>query len=160
MRRNFVVKIGLLLLMCLSVSSLAQQKPLTNADVVNMVKGGLAESVVISAIQLNPATYDISPTALLALKKAGVTQQEQDAMLATMKAAAAPNPVRQLRQHRNPRKANPPLELRPGIRRAGACRRFPSCRARLRRPCRSTKRNSHKQKPSLRPCPAWLPILS
>src|SRR4029077_5921300 len=71
---------------------LAQQKPLTNADVVNMVKGGLAESVVISAIQLNPATYDISPTALLALKKAGVTQQEQDAMLAAMKAAAAPQP--------------------------------------------------------------------
>lgn len=90
MRRNFVVKIGLLLLMCPSVSSLAQQKPLTNADVVNMVKGGLAESVVISAIQLNPANYDISPTALLALKKAGVTQQEQDAMLAAMKAAAAP----------------------------------------------------------------------
>ena len=90
MRRNFVVKIGLLLLMCLSVSSLAQQKPLTNADVVNMVKGGLAESVVISAIQLNPANYDTSPTALLALKKAGVTEQEQDAMLAAMKAAAAP----------------------------------------------------------------------
>lgn len=90
MRANLVVKIGLAFLMCASVSSFAQQKPLTNADVVNMVKGGLAESVVISAIQLNPASYDISPTALLALKKAGVTQQEQDAMLAAMKAAAAP----------------------------------------------------------------------
>jgi hypothetical protein len=89
-RRNFVLKIGLVLLMCSSVSSLAQQKPLTNADVVNMVKGGLAESVVISAIQLNPANYDISPTALLALKKAGVTEQEQAAMLAAMKATAAP----------------------------------------------------------------------
>jgi len=89
-RRNFVVRVGLTLLMCATVSSFAQQKPLTNADVVNMVKGGLAESVVISAIQLNPANYDISPTALLALKKAGVTQNEQDAMLAAMKAAAAP----------------------------------------------------------------------
>jgi len=90
MRKNFVVKVGFALLMCAPVSSLAQQNPLTNADVVNMVKGGLAESVVISAIQLNPANYDISPAALIALKKAGVTQPEQDAMLAAMKAAAAP----------------------------------------------------------------------
>lgn len=90
MRKNSVVKIGLAFLMCASVSSFAQQRPLANADVVNMVKGGLAESVVISAIQLNPANYDISPAALLALKKAGVTQQEQDAMLAVMKAATAP----------------------------------------------------------------------
>lgn len=72
----------------------AQQKPLTNADVCNMVKGGLAESVVVSAIQLNAANYDISPAALLALKKAGVTQHEQDAMMVAMNppaAAAAPS---------------------------------------------------------------------
>ena len=48
-------------------------KPLTNTDVVKMVKGGLPGSVVISAIQSSPATYDISPDALLALQKAGVT---------------------------------------------------------------------------------------
>lgn len=78
---------GLAFLMCIASASLAQQKPLTNADVIDMVKGGLAESVVISAIQLNPANYDVSPTELLALKKAGVTEKEQDAMLAAMKAA-------------------------------------------------------------------------
>jgi len=60
--------------------------------VVNMVKDGLAESVVISAIQLNQANYDVSPAALLALKKAGVTQPEQDAMLAAMKPAPQPSP--------------------------------------------------------------------
>jgi hypothetical protein len=86
----FSVALGLAFLMFTPVVSFAQQKPLTNKDVIDMVKGGLAESVVISAIQLNPANYDVSPTALITLKKAGVTQQEQDAMLAAMKAAAAP----------------------------------------------------------------------
>ena len=73
--------IGCVLLRCAPFVSLAQQQPLTNADVINMVKGGLAESIIISAIQLNPAIYDVSPTALLALKEARVTSKEQDAML-------------------------------------------------------------------------------
>jgi hypothetical protein len=79
-----------LFLMCVVRVSLAQQKALTNADVINMVKGGLAESVVMSAIQLNAPNYDVSPAALIALKKAGVTGKEQEAMLAAMKAAATP----------------------------------------------------------------------
>lgn len=90
MRDKLVSTIGCVLLLCAPFVSLAQQKPLTNADVINMVKGGLAESVVISAIQVNPSNYDVSPAALLALKKAGVTAKEQDAMLAAMKAAAIP----------------------------------------------------------------------
>lgn len=90
MRNKLASTIGCVLLLCVPFVSLAQQKPLTNADVINMVKGGLAESVVISAIQVNPPNYDVSPAALLALKKAGVTAKEQDAMLAAMKAAAIP----------------------------------------------------------------------
>jgi hypothetical protein len=89
-RNKLASTIGCVLLLCAPFVSLAQQKPLTNADVINMVKGGLAESIIISAIQVNPANYDVSPTALLALKKAGVTSKEQDAMLAAMKAASAP----------------------------------------------------------------------
>jgi len=89
-RNKLASTIGCMLLLCVPFASLAQQKPLTNADVINMVKGGLAESIIISAIQLNPANYDVSPTALLTLKKAGVTSKEQDAMLAAMKAASAP----------------------------------------------------------------------
>ena len=73
MRNKLASTIGCALLLCAPFVSLAQQKPLTNAYVISMVKGGLAESVVISAIQVNPANYDISPAALLALKKAGVT---------------------------------------------------------------------------------------
>jgi hypothetical protein len=62
-------------------------KPLTNADVVKMVKGGLPESVVISAIQSSPAKYDISPDALLALQKDGVTSKEMDALISESKKA-------------------------------------------------------------------------
>lgn len=58
------------------------QKPLTNADVLKMVKGGVPESVVISAIQTTPARYDLSPGALVALHKAGVNQKIMDAMMA------------------------------------------------------------------------------
>lgn len=90
MNRRCTAIFGLAFLMCVVSVSFAQQKPLTNADVISMVKGGLAESVVLSAIQVNAANYDVSPAALLALKKAGVTEKEQDAMLAAMKAAATP----------------------------------------------------------------------
>lgn len=93
MRNKLASTIGCVLLLCAPFASLAQEKPLTNADVINMVKGGLAESIIISAIQLNPANYDVSPAALLALKKAGVTSKEQDAMLAAIKAASAPAAV-------------------------------------------------------------------
>lgn len=93
MRNKLASTIGCVLLLCGPFGSLAQQKPLTNADVINMVKGGLAEPIIISAIQLNPANYDVSPPALLKLKKAGVTSKEQDAILAAMKAASAPAAV-------------------------------------------------------------------
>lgn len=94
-RLTFVLMIAVGVSICMPMIIPAQQKPLTNKDVIDMVKGGLAESVVISAIQVNPANYDASPAALLALKKAGVTQKEQAAMLAAMKASAAapPQPV-------------------------------------------------------------------
>ncbi|SRR6266851_2131542 len=62
----------------------AQQipKPLTNADVIKMVKGGLPESVIISSIQSHQGNFNISPDGLIALHKAGVTQPEMDAMMA------------------------------------------------------------------------------
>lgn len=73
-----------------SASMLAQSaKPLTNADVVKMVKGGLPESVVVSAIQSSPAKYDISPDALIALQKDGVTAKEMDAIIGESKKTPA-----------------------------------------------------------------------
>lgn len=60
-------------------------KPLTNDDVVAMVKGGLGESTVISAIGSQDTSFDISATALLQLKKNGVTPKIMDAILAATK---------------------------------------------------------------------------
>jgi hypothetical protein len=61
----------------------AQQKsPLTNADVVKMVKAGLAESTIVAAIAANDTQFDLSPTGLQALNQAGVSSKVIRAMLA------------------------------------------------------------------------------
>jgi hypothetical protein len=63
---------------------LSQQapKPLTNDDVITMVKSGVPESVVVSAIQSRPGTYTTSTSELVRLHKAGVTENELNAMMA------------------------------------------------------------------------------
>ncbi len=61
---------------------LSQQKPLTNADVITMVKGGVSESVVVSAIQSRPGRFSTSTSELVRLHKAGVTDSELNAMIA------------------------------------------------------------------------------
>jgi hypothetical protein len=67
----------------------ATQKPLTNEGVIKMVQAGLSESVIVAAIQSSPAQFDISPDALIQLKKAGVTQKEMNAMIAAKETVSA-----------------------------------------------------------------------
>lgn len=57
------------------------QKPLTNTDVVQMVKASFDNQTIIKAIQANPTSFDVSPQALLALKNSGVNQAVIQAML-------------------------------------------------------------------------------
>jgi len=59
----------------------SEKKPLTNADVVAMVKAGLGESTIVLAIQHSASDFDTSPQALIALKNEGVSQKVLDAML-------------------------------------------------------------------------------
>jgi len=61
----------------------AQQggQPLTNRDVISMVKNVLPESVILSAIKSNETNFDVSATGLIALKKAGVSSKVMQAML-------------------------------------------------------------------------------
>jgi hypothetical protein len=59
-----------------------QQRALNNADIINMVKTKLPESVVVQAIQSNPGKYDTSTNALISLHKAGLTENELNAMIA------------------------------------------------------------------------------
>lgn len=66
----------------ISVAALGQApKPLTNDDVLAMVKKKLPESVVVSAIKSSPGKYDTSPNELIRLNSAGLTENELNAMM-------------------------------------------------------------------------------
>ena len=64
-----------------SVPAQQEKKPLANADVVGMVKAGLAESTVVLAIEQSPCKFDTSPAALIELKNQGVSPAVLEAML-------------------------------------------------------------------------------
>jgi hypothetical protein len=74
--------------MLLSAMLVAQQsqKPLTNDGVMQLVQAGLAESVIVGAIQSSPPSYDISADALIKLKQAGVTPDEMKAIITAQQA--------------------------------------------------------------------------
>jgi len=74
--------------MLLSAMLVAQQpqKSMTNDGVVQLVKAGLPESVIIGAIQSSPPSYDISADALIKLNQAGVTPDEMKAIIAAQQA--------------------------------------------------------------------------
>ena len=60
----------------------AGKNPLTNGDVVKMIKADLPESTIIIAIQNSPSAFDATPDALIELKGAGVSSKVIEAMLA------------------------------------------------------------------------------
>jgi hypothetical protein len=57
------------------------QKPMTNQDVVAMVKNALPESVILDAIRADQTAFDVSAPALITLHKAGVSQRILQAMI-------------------------------------------------------------------------------
>lgn len=93
MRRLSSLIVALAFFSSLGMPTRAQQappKPLTNADIVKMVKAGLGDSVTIAAIQqASQKSFDLSPEALVALKQAGVTEGILKAMLGTSAPAQA-----------------------------------------------------------------------
>ena len=73
----------LITLLTLNAAPQTASKPLTNDDVISLLKGGLEEGTVISAIKSQPSQFDLSAPALLKLKQDGVSSQVMDAMMAT-----------------------------------------------------------------------------
>jgi hypothetical protein len=71
------------LFLCLAVHTLyAAEKPLTNDDVVAMIKAGLGDDLVIAKIETSrELSLDVSPDALIKLKKAGISKGVLDAMI-------------------------------------------------------------------------------
>ncbi len=86
---------GLLIGFMLSANLMGQQPatPLTNSDIVKMVKGGVPESVIDASIQSSPNAFDLSPNALIHLHRLGVPKRIMDAMMAAgAKAAPSASP--------------------------------------------------------------------
>lgn len=57
-----------------------EKKPITNADIVNMVKAAVPESNIVKAIQQSITNFDTSPQGLIELNKQGVSSKIIDAM--------------------------------------------------------------------------------
>ena len=51
----------------------ANAAPMTNDDVIKLVRGGLGESTVIQAIDASAPAFDTSPDGLIRLKQGGVS---------------------------------------------------------------------------------------
>ena len=69
-------------------SSAQSATTLTNDDVVKMVRAQLGTSIVLTTINASNATFDVSPSALIALKEAGVADDIIQAMQTRMRALA------------------------------------------------------------------------
>lgn len=79
-----------LVLIPLGVLGQGRSKPLTNNDVVAMVKGGLAESTIIGVIRNQGGHFDVSASALIKLHQQGVSPKIMSAMIDIAKKGAAP----------------------------------------------------------------------
>jgi hypothetical protein len=68
---------------------LVAQQPLTNDSVIKMAKAGLSDDVIITSINSSPGAYDTSTEALVALKRAKVSDKVVSAII-VKGATAAP----------------------------------------------------------------------
>lgn len=68
----------------------SDKKPLSNEDVLKMVKEGLPEQTIVLTIQNNPGNYNTSADAIVALNKEHVPAKVLDAMLTRNQQAPPP----------------------------------------------------------------------
>ncbi len=85
----------LLCMLILAVPLLAVAAPMTNDDVIKMVKGGLGDATVLQAIDGAEAGFDTSPDGLVQLKQGGVSDPVIQRILAKRSGAPAPAPTSQ-----------------------------------------------------------------
>ena len=85
--------IPLALLIACSVVAFPQT-PMTNASVIDMVRAGLSEPVILQTIAQQRSDYKLSSDDLIALKAAGVTDPVLTAMLNRMKAQSGESSVK------------------------------------------------------------------
>jgi hypothetical protein len=70
------------LMIALTLAAAAQSKhPLTNDDILKLVKDGFGEDVIVAMIEANDTAFDVSIGGLTALKDAGISSPIMQAML-------------------------------------------------------------------------------
>lgn len=72
MQKLFVIVLALAFLAPFGLPAQQTPTPLTNSDVVGMVKAALTSDIVVAKIKSSRCLFDTSPTALEQLKKSGV----------------------------------------------------------------------------------------
>jgi hypothetical protein len=93
MRKRMLICVTSVVVLAQAFATAQQsQKPMTNDDVVAMVKNKMPETVVVSAIQARPSQFGTSSTELIRLQKAGVTENELNAMIAASNPGAPSAP--------------------------------------------------------------------
>lgn len=89
-------RIAVLVLLMVSLYGLAagqgSRAPLTDSDVIRMVKAGISERTILLEIKEGPTRFDTSARALIRLKKSGVREEIIDAMLLAAQPKSAPPP--------------------------------------------------------------------
>ena len=85
------MKVLYMLLLALAAAFAQQGKPITNKDVLDMIKAGLPESTIVLAIQKGPTQLDTSPMALVELKNGGATAKILDVVVKP-DSGSAPSP--------------------------------------------------------------------
>ncbi|MGH7386231.1 MAG: hypothetical protein ACREKG_13730 [Candidatus Rokuibacteriota bacterium] len=98
MRAVLVLALVAAIALTLPVATSFAQEVLTNDSVVQMIKAGLPESVVISKIRSTATKFDLRTDSLVSLKKNGVSDKVLEAMMAPGSpsggaVAAAPAPA-------------------------------------------------------------------
>jgi len=84
---------ALILLALLAATTALNGAPMTNADVIKMVKAGIDESVIITSIQNAESKFDASADGLIALSGAQVPKSVINAIIARASAASTPAPA-------------------------------------------------------------------
>jgi hypothetical protein len=92
LQKEVRMRIAVCILACfvLFTAPVFAQEQITNEGVIKMVKAGLAEAVIIQAVQQQPAKFSVSPDDLISLKSAGVPDNVISAMLLKAKSGSVP----------------------------------------------------------------------
>ncbi|MBE7516725.1 MAG: hypothetical protein HS105_08980 [Chloracidobacterium sp.] len=90
-KKNLILTAVVALIISLCASFVLAQEKMTNDEVIQLTKAGLASSIIVGKINTSPTNFDMSTDALIKLKQAGVSDDVVNAMLVAKNGKAAVN---------------------------------------------------------------------